>query len=229
MRAGRLLEVLCVLALGCVGVSAQSHRSFALEAISPNFWTLIDHDAQLETFASGFGFTEGPMWDYEDGLEHSLWLTLLRDRLELLRRLLAEDGSLWMTIDDNEAHYLKVLCDEVFGRQNFVANVVWQKKFSPQANAVWLSDSHDHVLVFAKQKEIWRPNLLERSESADSRYDNPDNDPRGAWTSGDFTISLTGGQRGAQFARTGACRRSRASCVLVGMASSLIHCRPLRK
>jgi adenine-specific DNA-methyltransferase len=140
---------------------------------------------------------------YEDGLEHSLWLTLLRDRLELLRRLLAEDGSLWMTIDDNEAHYLKVLCDEVFGRQNFVANVIWQKKFSPQANAVWLSDSHDHVLVFAKRKEIWRPNLLERSESADSRYDNPDNDARGAWTSGDFTISLTGGQRGAQFARTG--------------------------
>jgi len=140
---------------------------------------------------------------YEDGLEHSIWLSLLRDRLELLRRLLAEDGSLWITIDDNESHYLKVLCDEVFGRQNFIANVVWQKKFSPQANAVWLSDSHDHVIVFAKQKGIWRPNLLERSESADARYENPDNDLRGDWTSGDFTISLTGGQRGAQFARTG--------------------------
>jgi adenine-specific DNA-methyltransferase len=149
-------------------------------------------------YNTGSAFTH-----YDDGLEHSLWLSLIRDRLELLRTLLTPDGSLWVTIDDNECHYLKVLCDEIFGRQNFVANVVWQKKFSPQANAVWLSDSHDHVLVFAKDKTSWRPNLLPRTDSADSRYSNPDNDPRGHWTSGDFTISLTGGQRGAQFARTG--------------------------
>jgi adenine-specific DNA-methyltransferase len=140
---------------------------------------------------------------YDDGLEHSLWLSLIRDRIELLRKLLSEDGSIWVTLDDNEAHYMKVLCDEVFGRQNFVANVVWQKKFSPQANAIWLSDSHDHVLVYAKDKNTWRPNLLKRTEESDARYSNPDNDPRGPWTSGDFTISLTGGQRGAQFARTG--------------------------
>ena len=140
---------------------------------------------------------------YDDGVEHSLWLSLIRDRLDLLRHLLSEDGSLWITIDDTESHYLKVVCDEIFGRQNFIANVVWQKKFSPQANAIWLSDSHDHILVFAKDKNIWRPNLLARSHLADSRYSNPDNDPRGPWTSGDFTISLTGGQRGAQFARTG--------------------------
>jgi adenine-specific DNA-methyltransferase len=140
---------------------------------------------------------------YDDGVEHSIWMSLMRDRLHLLNSLLASDGSLWITIDDTECHYLKVVCDEVFGRQNFVANVVWQKKFSPQANAVWLSDSHDHVLVYAKEKSIWRPNLLPRSEAADARYSNPDNDPRGPWTSGDFTISLTGGQRGAQFARTG--------------------------
>jgi adenine-specific DNA-methyltransferase len=80
---------------------------------------------------------------------------------------------------------------------------MWQKKSSPQANSVWLSDSHDHVLVYAKQKDNWRPNLLPRTDDADARYSNPDNDPRGPWTSGDFTISLTGGQRGAQFARTG--------------------------
>jgi adenine-specific DNA-methyltransferase len=140
---------------------------------------------------------------YDDGVEHSIWLSLMRDRLEIIRRLLSEDGSLWITIDDNEAHYLKVLCDEVFGRAQFVANVVWQKKFSPQANSVWLSDSHDHVIVYARNKEVWRPNLLPRTADADSRYSNPDNDPRGPWTSGDFTISLTGGQRGAQFARTG--------------------------
>ncbi len=140
---------------------------------------------------------------YDDGVEHSLWLSLIRDRLDLLRRLLSEDGSLWITIDDTESHYLKVVCDEIFGRQNFIANVVWQKKFSPQANAIWLSDSHDHILVYAKDKATWRPNLLPRTEIADARYKNPDNDPRGPWTSGDCTTSLTGGQRGAQYARTG--------------------------
>lgn len=149
-------------------------------------------------YNTGSAFTH-----YDDGLEHSIWLSLMRDRLEILRELLADDGSLWITIDDNEAHYLKVLCDEVFGRGNFVSNVIWQKKFSPQANSIWLSDSHDHVLVYAKNKELWRPNLLPRTSDSDSRYLNPDNDPRGVWTSGDFTISLTGGQRGAQFAKTG--------------------------
>jgi adenine-specific DNA-methyltransferase len=149
-------------------------------------------------YNTGSAFTH-----YDDGVEHSIWLSLMRDRLELIRRLLSDDGSLWITIDDNEAHYLKVLCDEVFGRGNFVSNVMWQKKSSPQANSVWLSDSHDHVLVYAKQKDNWRPNLLPRTDDADARYSNPDNDPRGPWTSGDFTISLTGGQRGAQFARTG--------------------------
>ena len=73
-------------------------------------------------YNTGSAFTH-----YDDGLEHSIWLGLMRDRLEIIRRLLAEDGSLWITIDDNEAHYLKVLCDEVFGRSNLLANVVWQK------------------------------------------------------------------------------------------------------
>ena len=140
---------------------------------------------------------------YDDGLEHSIWLSLMRDRLESLKQLMSDDGSIWMTIDDNEGHYLKVLCDEIYGRNNFVANVVWQKKASPQANAVWLSDSHDHILVYAKDKRNWRPNLLPRTEAANARYSNPDADPRGEWTSGDCTISLTGGQRGEQFARTG--------------------------
>lgn len=149
-------------------------------------------------YNTGSAFTH-----YDDGLEHSIWLGLMRDRLDVIRRLLAEDGSLWITIDDNEAHYLKVLCDEVFGRANFVGNVVWQKKASPQANAIWLSDSHDHVLVFARNKSSWRPNLLSRSDEAVARYKNPDDDKRGAWTSGDCTISLTGGQRGAQYAKTG--------------------------
>ena len=125
---------------------------------------------------------------YDDGLEHSIWLGLMRDRLEIIKRLLADGGSLWITIDDNEAHYLKVLCDEVFGLGNFISNAIWQKKFSPQNDAKWLSDNHDHILVYSKNKEIWRPNLLARSDSTDSRYSNPDDDPRGVWASSDMSV-----------------------------------------
>lgn len=125
---------------------------------------------------------------YDDGLEHSIWLGLMRDRLEIIKRLLSDDGSLWITIDDNEAHYLKVLCDEVFGRGNFVANAIWQKKYAPQNDAKWLSDNHDHILVYAKNKEIWRPNLLPRTVEAEARYKNPDNDPRGVWKATDFSV-----------------------------------------
>ena len=147
--------------------------------------------------------TQSAFQQYDDNLEHSIWLSTMYPRLEMLRDLLADEGSIWVSMDDNENHYLKVIMDEVFGRGNFIANVVWQKKASPQPNAIWLSDSHDHILVYSKNKSIWRPNLLKRSEKTDARYKNPDNDPRGLWTSGDATISLTGGQRGAQFARTG--------------------------
>ncbi|MEQ8762539.1 MAG: site-specific DNA-methyltransferase [Planctomycetota bacterium] len=118
---------------------------------------------------------------YEDGIEHSIWLSLMRDRIALLHSLLAEDGSLWITIDDNEAHYLKVVCDEVFGRFNFVSNVVWQKKYTVANDAKWLSDSHDHVLIYARNKEIWRPYRLPRTEAMNARYRNPDNHPKGPW------------------------------------------------
>jgi adenine-specific DNA-methyltransferase len=124
---------------------------------------------------------------YDDNLEHSQWLSMMYPRLELLYELLSDDGSLWVSIDDDEAHYLKVILDEIFGRKNFVANVVWEKKFSPQNDAKWLSDSHDHVLIYAKNKDIWRPNLLPRTEEMDKRYKNPDNDLRGPWTSSDLT------------------------------------------
>lgn len=124
---------------------------------------------------------------YDDSVEHSIWLSLMKDRLTILRELLCEDGSIWISIDDDEQAYLKVLCDEIFGRNNFVANVIWVKKFSPQNDAKWLSDSHDFILVYAKNKAIWRPNLLPRTMDMDKRYKNPDNDPRGPWTSSDFT------------------------------------------
>ncbi|MDI9366154.1 MAG: site-specific DNA-methyltransferase [Flavobacterium sp.] len=125
---------------------------------------------------------------YDDGIEHSLWLSLMKPRLEILKTLLSDNGSIWISIDDDESHYLKVVCDEVFGRQNFIANVIWEKKFSPQNDAKWLSDSHDHILVYAKRKEIWRPYLLPRTEAMDDRYKNPDKDKRGLWTSSDLTV-----------------------------------------
>ncbi|WP_311336810.1 site-specific DNA-methyltransferase [Cardiobacterium hominis] len=123
---------------------------------------------------------------YDDGLEHSIWLGLMRDRLEIIQRLLADDGSLWITIDDNEAHYLKVLCDEVFGRGNFVANVVWQKRTSPDAR-LYLGAAHDHIIVYGKELSSLKFNLLEISEEQRKRYKNPDNDPRGDWVSSDFS------------------------------------------
>lgn len=132
---------------------------------------------------------------YNDNLEHSQWLAMIYPRLELLRKLLSEDGSIWVSIDDNEGHYLKVVMDEVFGRSNFIANVVWQKKFSPQNDAKWLSDMHDHVLVFAKNKMDWRPNLLPRSFKQEKNFKNPDNDPRGSWASADYTCAKSKDER----------------------------------
>lgn len=125
---------------------------------------------------------------YDDNLEHSKWLSLMKPRLEILRNFLSDDGSIWISIDDDEGHYLKVLCDEIFGRNNFVSPVIWEKKYSPQNDAKWLSDSHNFILVYAKIKETWRPNLLPRTDEMNSRYKNPDNDPRGLWKTADFSV-----------------------------------------
>lgn len=137
---------------------------------------------------------------YDDGIEHSLWLSLMRDRLELLRRLLSDEGSLWITIDDNEAHYLKVLLDEVFGRDNFVANIFWQKTHTRE-NRTDVSAVHDHVLLYAKSREIWKEirNPLPASDSQLERYSNPDNDPRGDWASLPAHAKAEKGRRQAQF------------------------------
>jgi len=145
-------------------------------------------------YNTGSAFTQ-----YDDGVEHSLWLSLMRDRLELLRHLLSEDGSLWITIDDNECHYLKVLCDEVFGRFNFVANAVWQKKYTIANDAKWLADNHDHVLIYALNKEVWRPYRLERTSEMDDRYHNPDNHPKGVWKSTPLYAKRTGSEKERAF------------------------------
>jgi adenine-specific DNA-methyltransferase len=123
---------------------------------------------------------------YDDGVEHSLWLSLMRDRLELLRNLLSPDGTIWINIDDNEQAYLRVLLDEIFGRKNFVATVVWQKKYGAKSDSKFLSESHEYVVCYGKDKDAAALNRLPRSQEQDARYKNPDNDPRGPWTSGDL-------------------------------------------
>ena len=122
---------------------------------------------------------------YDDGVEHSIWLGLMRDRLEIIRYLLSDNGSLWITIDDNECHYLKVLCDEIFFRSNFVRHITWQKKYSVSNNYKGIATITDHLLVYRKSDKFCN-NLLPRSEDAGARYSNPDNDPRGPWKAVDY-------------------------------------------
>lgn len=131
--------------------------------------------------------TQSAFEHYDDNLEHSKWLSMMYPRLELLRELLAEDGSIWITIDDHEAHYLKVICDEIFGRRNFIQTISWCRKVSPANDATWFSNDNDFIFIYAKNAENFIINRLERSEKHNSSYTNPDNDERGAWNSVTFT------------------------------------------
>lgn len=119
---------------------------------------------------------------------HSTWLSFMYKRLSLSYELLSDNGTIFISIDDNEQAVLKLLCDKIFGIENFVANIIWQKKFSPQNDAKWFSDNHDFIICYAKNKQRWRPNLLKRSTAANLRYKNPDNDPRGDWASTDLAV-----------------------------------------
>lgn len=117
---------------------------------------------------------------YDDGIEHSIWLGLMRDRMELLYKLLSKEGSIWITLDDSEVHYLKIVCDEICGRSNFLANIVWQSKDTPGNNSTGIAQTHNHILAYRKN-ESFTPNLLKRNEQQIANYKNPDNDPRGPW------------------------------------------------
>jgi len=108
-------------------------------------------------------------------------------RLFLARQLLSEDGAIFISIDDHEVHHLRILMNEIFGEENFIASVIWQKVFGPKNTAMHLSEDHDYILIYARSGETWRPSLLPRDEEALARYENPDNDPRGVWSSSDMT------------------------------------------
>ena len=128
-------------------------------------------------------------FNYNDHFNHSSWLTFIKNRLEIAWELLADDGTIWMSIDDSESHYLKVLADDIFGRENFLNEVIWQRAYAPVNLKKTFSRSHDAILVYAKnnssEKEL---NKLERDEAATSRYKNPDNDPRGVWQSDNLSV-----------------------------------------
>lgn len=174
----------------------------ALKSLLPRYAGAVDLifiDPPYNTGNEGWCYSDGvnsPImkeWlstnpvDGEDMLRHDKWLCMMWPRLVLLRELLSETGSIWITLDDNEVHRARMVLDEIFGEQSFIANVIWQKNFSPKNTAQYFSEDHDHLLVVAKNREQWRPRMLERTPEMEARYTNPDNDPRGPWTSGDIS------------------------------------------
>lgn len=156
----------------------------ALKALEENYTNAVKCIYIDPPYNTGNAFEH-----YDDGIEHSIWLSLMRDRLEILQKLLTPDGTIWISIDADESHYLKVLCDEVFGRRNFVDEVIWQRSYAPINLKKTLSRCHDAILVYAKNKtDGFELNRLPRSSDANDRYKNPDNDPRGVWKSSDLSV-----------------------------------------
>jgi site-specific DNA-methyltransferase (adenine-specific)/adenine-specific DNA-methyltransferase len=141
----------------------------------------------------------------EDLSRHDKWLCMMYPRLVLLHEMLREDGSLWMSIDDNEMHYARNVLDEIFGVQNFIATVIWEKSYAAKSSAKYLSDRHEYILIFGKNKTKWERNLLPRTNEQDKLYKNPDNDKRGLWrpnnlaarnyySKGTYSITTPGGR-----------------------------------
>lgn len=181
------------------GDSSTDHFNFLLEGDNLHSLRLLEktHRGKIDVIYIDPPYNTGNKDDFryndafvvkEDTYRHSKWISFMAERLRIARALLSSNGCIFISIDDDEQAALKILCDEIFGDQNFVASAIWEKKFSPQNDAKWLSDSHDFVLVYAKNKEIWRPHLLPRTAEMDKRYKNPDGDPRGSWTSGDCSV-----------------------------------------
>lgn len=147
----------------------------------------------------------GKVVDRDDLTRHDKWCCMMLPRLKLLRELLRDDGVIFVSVDDNEVHRLRCLMDEVFGEKNFVATTIWEKVYSPKNSAKYFSENHDFIVVYARSKEQFKLRLLPRTEEANARYNNPDNDPRGPWKPGDlsarnpyskgvYTITCPGGR-----------------------------------
>lgn len=167
----------------------QGDNLLALKALAPEFSGTVKCIYIDPPYNTGAAFTH-----YDDGLEHSIWLSLIRDRIEILKDLLSDDGSIWINIDENEGHYLKVLCDEIFGRENFVRQINWQKKYSVSNNFKGIASLCDIILVYRKTSGFAN-NLLPRSSESAARYSNPDGDPRGPWKAVDYLNQASVSQR----------------------------------
>lgn len=174
----------------------------ALKALLPRYAGKVDCifiDPPYNTGNEGWSYNDnvssplikewlsGSPINVDDMLRHDKWCCMMWPRLRLLWELLSADGTLWVTLDDNEVHRARGILDEIFGGENFVATVIWHKVFSPKNSAQHFSEDHDYVLCYAKSAIDWRPRLLPRTVEMDERFSNPDNDPRGVWTSGDLT------------------------------------------
>jgi adenine-specific DNA-methyltransferase len=137
--------------------------------------------------------TQQSFLHYDDALEHSVWLTMMRDRIVQIKDLLSENGSLWVHCDDSEQGYLRVVLDEIFGRENFVTTIAWEKAQGAR-NDTDISSAHDYIIVYARDHQVWKKqrNLLPRSDAQIARYKNPDNDPRGPWRQGENGTAKSG-------------------------------------
>ncbi len=189
----RVLEEVPALSYGDSGTEnmlIQGDNLDALKALLPYYAGQVKCIYIDPPYNTGHAFEH-----YDDNVEHAKWLSLMYPRLKLLREFLCATGTIWISIDDDECHYLKVICDEIFGRNNFVASVIWEKKFSPQNDAKLMSDNHDFILCYAKNKECVDIKKLSRSEKPGKGYKNPDNDPRGVWASVDYTCNKSKDER----------------------------------
>ena len=152
-----------------------------------------DFDMSGEEFSEGIGQIDAETGNRlfrntdSNGRFHSDWCSMIYSRLMLARNLLSDDGVIFISIDDSEQGCLKKICDEIFGASNFINTVIWEKRYSPQNAVQWFSENHDFVLVYAKNKPLWYPQLLERTDEMNARYTNRDNDPRGPWKASDST------------------------------------------
>ncbi|MFK7805435.1 MAG: site-specific DNA-methyltransferase [Anaerolineae bacterium] len=149
----------------------------------------LSHQNKVKMIYIDPPYNTGKEFVYSDYFADSAaWLNMIYPRLILAHQLLREDGVMFVSIDDREVHRLRMVLDEIFGVENFVSTIIWEKKYAPQNDARWLSENHDYVLLYAKNKQVWRPNLLPRTDAANARFKNPDNDPRGPWKAADFSV-----------------------------------------
>jgi adenine-specific DNA-methyltransferase len=154
----------------------KGNNLLALHSLKVEFFgkaKLIYIDPPYNTGKDGF--------NYNDSFNHSTWLTFMKNRLTIARDLLSNDGSIWVSLDDKENHYCKILLDEVFGRENFIATIIWNSKYTVSNDAKYISYQHENILFYAKNKETFKIGLLERTEEQNKSYRNPDNDPKGVW------------------------------------------------